>query len=67
MELGFIGLGRMGKNMVLRLLDGKHRIVVWDRSAEPVREVESKGASGAATPADMVSKLREAPRAVWVM
>jgi len=67
MELGFIGLGRMGKNMVLRLLGGKHRIVAWDRSAEPVREVESKGATGAATPADLVSKLRDAPRAVWVM
>jgi len=67
MELGFIGLGRMGKNMVLRLLDGKHRIVAWDRSTEPVREVESKGAIGAATPAEMVSKLRDAPRAVWVM
>ena len=67
MELGFIGLGRMGKNMVLRLLDGKHRIVAWDRSAEPVREVESKGASGAASPADLISRLRDAPRAVWIM
>ncbi|HZE19368.1 MAG TPA: decarboxylating 6-phosphogluconate dehydrogenase [Candidatus Angelobacter sp.] len=67
MELGFIGLGRMGKNMVLRLLDGKHRIVAWDRSAEPVHEVELRGATGAASPADLASKLRDAPRAVWVM
>jgi 6-phosphogluconate dehydrogenase len=67
MELGFIGLGRMGKNMVLRLLDGKHRIVAWDRSTDPVREVEAKGSSGAANPADLVSKLRDTPRAIWIM
>jgi len=67
MELGFIGLGRMGKNMVLRLLDGKHRIVAWDRSPGPVHDVESKGAAGASSTADLVSKLRETPRAVWVM
>ncbi len=67
MELGFIGLGRMGKNMVLRLLDGKHRIVAWDQSQDPVREVESKGAAGAATLADLVSKLRDTPRAIWIM
>jgi 6-phosphogluconate dehydrogenase len=67
MELGFIGLGRMGKNMVLRLLDGKHRIVAWDRDAEPVRELAAKGADGAATPAELVQKLRDRPRAVWIM
>jgi 6-phosphogluconate dehydrogenase len=67
MELGFIGLGRMGKNMVLRLLDGKHRIVAWDRSPEPVSELEQKGATGAVSPADLVSKLRDTPRAIWVM
>jgi len=67
MELGFIGLGRMGKNMVLRLLDGKHRIVAWDRSPDPVSELELKGATGAKSPADLVSKLRDTPRAVWVM
>jgi len=67
MELGFIGLGRMGKNMVLRLLDGKHRIVAWDRSPETVRELEAKGATGAKDPADLVAKLRDSPRAIWVM
>jgi len=67
MELGFIGLGRMGKNMVLRLLEGKHRIMAWDRDSDPIREVEAKGATGAANPADLVSKLRDRPRAVWVM
>ena len=67
MELGFIGLGRMGKNMVLRLLEGKHRIVAWDRDPGPVREVEAKGALGAADIQDLLSKLRERPRAVWIM
>ena len=67
MELGFIGLGRMGKNMVLRLLDGKHRIVAWDRATDPIREVESKGAAGASSPADLVSKMRDQPRAIWIM
>ncbi|HMI31850.1 MAG TPA: decarboxylating 6-phosphogluconate dehydrogenase [Candidatus Limnocylindrales bacterium] len=67
MELGFIGLGRMGKNMVFRLLDGKHRIVAWDRSPEPAREVEAKGAAIAVSPADIAAKLRDAPRAIWIM
>ena len=67
MELGFIGLGRMGKNMVLRLLDGKHRIVAWDRSPDPVREVAAKGAVAASTPADLVAKMGDLPRAVWIM
>jgi 6-phosphogluconate dehydrogenase len=67
MELGFIGLGRMGKNMVLRLLDGGHRIVAWDRSGDPIQEVSAKGAVAASSPSDLVAKLRDAPRAVWVM
>jgi 6-phosphogluconate dehydrogenase len=67
MELGFIGLGRMGKNMVLRLLDGGHRIVAWDRSRDPIQEVSGKGAVAASNPSDLVAKLRDAPRAVWVM
>jgi 6-phosphogluconate dehydrogenase len=67
MELGFIGLGRMGKNMVFRLLEGKHRVVAWDRAPEPVREVEVKGATGASSASDLVAKLREVPRAVWIM
>ena len=55
MELGFIGLGRMGKNMVFRLLDGKHRIVAWDRSPEPMREVEGKGATVAPSPSALLA------------
>ena len=67
MELGFIGLGRMGKNMVFRLLDGDHRIVAWDRSRDPIQEVAGKGAVAASSPSELVSKLRDTPRAVWVM
>jgi 6-phosphogluconate dehydrogenase len=66
MELGFIGLGRMGKNMVFRLLDGTHRIAAWDRSPEPVKEVASKGATAASNLSDLVAKL-QTPRAVWMM
>jgi 6-phosphogluconate dehydrogenase len=66
MELGFIGLGRMGANMVERLLIGKHRVVAFNRTAEKVQEVMKKGAEGAFSVKELVSKLK-APRAVWVM
>ena len=66
MELGFVGLGRMGANMVRRLLLDKHRIVAYNRTAEKTREVMSEGADGAFTLEDLVAKLQK-PRAVWVM
>lgn len=66
MELGFIGLGRMGLNMVHRLLDGKHKIVGYDRSPEAVKGLESYGGTGASSLEDLVKKLT-APRAVWIM
>jgi 6-phosphogluconate dehydrogenase len=66
MELGFIGLGRMGMNMVIRLVRGGHRVVVYNRSPEKVREAEGHGAAGASSIADLVARL-ERPRAVWVM
>ena len=66
MELGMIGLGRMGGNMAQRLLLGGHRIVTYDRSAEAVSASQSQGAEGASSLSDLVSKLA-APRAVWVM
>jgi 6-phosphogluconate dehydrogenase len=66
MEIGFVGLGRMGKNMVLRLLGGGHRVVAWNRSPEPLREVEGRGAIAARDLPDLVSRLARA-RAVWVM
>ena len=66
MELGFIGLGRMGMNMVIRLMRGGHRVVVYNRSPEKVREAEGHGAVGASSVADLVARLAK-PRAIWVM
>jgi 6-phosphogluconate dehydrogenase len=66
MELGLIGLGRMGGNMNMRLLRGGHRMVVWNRSPEPVAAAHEAGATIAKDVPDLVAKLT-APRAVWVM
>ncbi len=66
MEIGMIGLGRMGGNMAHRLLNGGHRVVVWNRSKEPVQAAVEVGAEAAETVAVMVTLL-EAPRAVWMM
>lgn len=66
MELGFIGLGKMGMNMVIRLRRDQHRVVVYDRSNDLIQQAEGHGCVGATSLADVVSKL-SAPRAVWVM
>src|SRR5664279_3285364 len=66
MDLGFIGLGRMGANMVRRLILDKHHIVAYNRTAEKTREIMIEGADGAFSLAELVQKL-EKPRAVWVM
>ena len=66
MQLGVIGLGRMGGNIVRRLMQGGHSCVVWDRDAAAVKALADDGATGAADLADLASKL-QAPRAVWVM
>jgi 6-phosphogluconate dehydrogenase len=66
MELGFVGLGRMGMNMVVRLLRGGHRVIVYNRSPEKVREAEGHGAVGTTSIADLVARLGR-PRAIWVM
>jgi 6-phosphogluconate dehydrogenase len=66
MQLGMIGLGRMGANMVLRLIAGGHRCVVFDRSPKVVEELTKSKAIGASSIADMVKKL-ETPRAIWLM
>ncbi len=66
MELGFVGLGRMGLNMTRRLLQGGHRVVVWDRSPEPVAEARKAGAAAAGSVAELVKALTP-PRAVWAM
>jgi 6-phosphogluconate dehydrogenase len=65
-KLGFVGLGRMGANMVHRLLDGDHEVVVWNRSKEPIEQAVSRGAVAARNPKDLVKKLA-APRTVWLM
>jgi 6-phosphogluconate dehydrogenase len=66
MQLGFVGLGRMGLNMVTRLTRGSHAIVAYDRSADAVAHAEAAGARGGASLEALVSAL-SAPRTVWVM
>ena len=66
MELGFIGLGKMGMNMVTRLQQGKHHVVAYDRAADIIKQAESVGCVGAASLEDMIAKLK-APRIVWIM
>ncbi|MCA0452942.1 MAG: decarboxylating 6-phosphogluconate dehydrogenase [Chloroflexi bacterium] len=66
MKFAMIGLGRMGGNMVTRLLRGGHEVVVWNRSQDPVQKAVREGAIASTTIDDLVSKL-EAPRVVWVM
>src|SRR5688572_1587237 len=67
MQLGFVGLGKMGGNMVHRIKrDSDHDVVAFDFNADAVRAAEGHGAVGAASLEELVSKL-EAPRAVWVM
>jgi 6-phosphogluconate dehydrogenase len=66
MQLGMIGLGRMGANMVRRLLHAGHQCVAFDRSADAVRALAGDGASGAATLDAFVGALVK-PRAIWLM
>ena len=67
MQVGFCGLGKMGANMVRRLMrDGGHEVVAFDREREPVDVVASEGAEAAYSLEELVSKL-SAPRVVWVM
>jgi len=66
MELGMIGLGRMGANMTERLVLGGHRIISYDRSPEAIQRVVDKGAVGSRSLADFVQQLSQ-PRAAWLM
>jgi 6-phosphogluconate dehydrogenase len=66
MQLGMVGLGRMGANLVRRLMRDGHRCVAYDVSADAVKALEADGASGASSLKDFVQKL-ETPRAVWLM
>jgi 6-phosphogluconate dehydrogenase len=66
MELGMIGLGRMGNNMVVRLMRAGHQCVVYDVHPEPVQSLAKEGAVGSNSLADFVKKLKT-PRAIWMM
>jgi 6-phosphogluconate dehydrogenase len=66
MQLGMIGLGRMGANMVRRLMRGGHECVVFDLNADNVKQLVGEGATGAGSRDDFLSKLGK-PRAVWIM
>lgn len=66
MQLGMVGLGRMGANLVRRLMRDGHRCVVYDRNTDAIRSLTDEGATGAGSLSDFVAKL-EKPRAVWLM
>jgi len=66
MQLGMVGLGRMGANMVRRLLKGGHRCVVFDMSPQAVKELVQEKAEGSSSLQDLVTKV-EKPRAIWLM
>jgi 6-phosphogluconate dehydrogenase len=67
MEMGMVGLGRMGGNMVLRLMKRGHRMIAYDRSADAVKEKESQGAVGVHSVEDFVKAFQSKPRVMWVM
>src|SRR5436190_452709 len=66
MQLGMIGLGRMGGNIVRRLMKNGHECVAYDLSADAVKKLATEGATGASDIADFVKKLKK-PRVTWVM
>lgn len=67
MKLGYIGLGKMGKNMVLHLLEQGVEVVAWNRSPEPREEVKKAGAEVAETVEELVKKLDSGGRIIWLM
>jgi 6-phosphogluconate dehydrogenase len=66
MQLGMVGLGRMGANMTRRLMRGGHSLVVSDLSPDAVKQLGTEGATGSSSLEDLIGKLK-APRAVWIM
>ena len=66
MQLGFVGLGKMGLNMVTRLVRGGHQVVAYDRSPDAIRHAEAAGARGAASLEALVPALAP-PRGIWIM
>ncbi len=67
MELGFVGLGRMGFNMCQRLLLNGHQVVAYNRTQAKVDEIVQHGAEGASSVQDLIGRLKESPKAVWLM
>src|SRR2546421_6862818 len=66
MQLGMIGLGRMGANMTQRLLDGGHSVVVYDRNPTAIEDAARMGAVRSDSPQDMAGRLPK-PRVIWIM
>src|SRR5437764_852234 len=66
MQLGMIGLGRMGANLVRRLMRDGHECVVYDVNADVVKQLEGEGATGSSALEDFVNRLNQ-PRAIWIM
>src|SRR5262249_54769906 len=66
MQLGMVGLGRMGSNLVRRLMRDGHHCVVYDVNADAIKELAGEGATGATSLEDLAAKL-DKPRAVWLM
>jgi 6-phosphogluconate dehydrogenase len=66
MHIGMAGLGRMGMNMALRLLRGRHKVIAYNRSPEKVREIAKKGVKGAFSVEELVASLKP-PRHIWIM
>src|ERR1041384_5338441 len=66
MRIGMVGLGRMGANMVRRLIKGGHECVAYDTSTDAVKAIAAKGAKGATSVTELVNSLPP-PRAVWIM
>ena len=66
MQIGYIGLGKMGKNMVLHLLEQGVKVIIWNRSPDPIKEVAAAGAVPAKNIKELVHKLKK-PRIIWLM
>ncbi len=66
MQIGMVGLGRMGMNMVRRLLKGRHKVVAYNRTPDRVKEIVKEGADGAYSLDELVEKLKH-PRLAWLM
>ncbi len=67
MQLGMVGLGKMGANMTTRLIQGGHDVVVYDRSADAVKAAAAGGAAASSGLRDLCGKLTSSPKIVWIM